>query len=351
MTARKQTHPARHIPERAPQIRPADADWVRIRRAYEQEGTSPKALCEQFGIASLTSVSRRVVREGWTRDIGLIADRLATRSVAFHEAAQAPTRRQKTARPITIDGEQPVLIPGADAPPGRRPRKTPVKPLPLPKAPRRNGHLPPPPTPWELSTDHNTMLTVFNLAQRQAAVRAQEIAGCDVLIGLGRVIVDALMRVVDIDGDPDDIGAARRQLLALNPDKDGLGTLAKVALGLIDGGARLKRRAFAMDAKGVDAPERLKPAQPRRSWRVWGRRCCCSCARPPMRSASCPGPWQAGRWRRPRGQPRTTHRRAALSADRGDVAVRFGQHSRQGSGQGDMAWLWGLPFVDEWIEM
>lgn len=248
--------------KRAPATPPSQADWAAIRLKFELQGASLVAICDEFRIASPTSVQRRASREGWQRNIGHIADRLATDVVAFHQAPLPMLR----AKAITIDGnsESAVPIPALNAALLFRPKKEPkpkrVKPEPEPKV-RARREPPPSTSPPTLPSDISTMLTVFNLAQRQAVVRSQEIEGGDVLIGLGRIIVDALMRVVDINGDPDDAVTARRQLLLLNPDKDGLGTLAKVALGLIDGGTRLKRRAFAMDAKGADAPEMIKPSR------------------------------------------------------------------------------------------
>lgn len=224
-----------------------EVDWETVKRDFEAFGASVTDICARYRIKSRTSVSRMIALHGWQRNVSAIADRMAANSVAYHEAmAPGATRGDRQSRDPLFPGAARLLaVPELQK---RRHRKSQAK-EPKPAAPASPAAAPP---LNRLSQDDNTRLTVLNLAQRQAVVRSQELDGGDVLIGLGRSIAGALLVLVDSDATTEAKRVVRTRLQELNPGKDSMASMAKIAAVLIDGGARLKRRALAMDGKQPD---------------------------------------------------------------------------------------------------
>ena len=177
-----------------------DLPWPQIRQQYETTDISIRQLAMQRGLASKTTLVRKIREEGWTRNIASIATHLSLVHVAGGgEPPPADGEAEK------IDGD--TLRREADA---------------------------------------AFFLTARNLASMQSRRVLRQVEIAEEIQAAARAIV---RRIAGVMTDDEDMVAHHIQRLSsLCPDGEKLATLVKSAADALDRAVVIERRALGMEA-------------------------------------------------------------------------------------------------------
>jgi hypothetical protein len=200
-----------------------DLPWEAIRRDWQTSSISMVSLARKYGVASTTTLTRRVVSEGWKRDADLIeANPSAGQSaVALRTPLDRPANMREP--PAPPDGSAPVDAAVAN------------------------------------ELDAELLLAQHDLAQAVATNARRHVALAVEVQRTGLLLLRRLQGVLRPLGDDAAAEALMlgnlQRLIRVNPDRETLVGLIAAAGKTIDLGLSMERRAIVANAASKLAPE------------------------------------------------------------------------------------------------
>jgi hypothetical protein len=217
--------------------------WRHIRETYETTEISYEQLAREWGMKSKTTIIRVAQREGWRKNVQRIADDMARAAVALD---------------AEIDGEKAKSRHRSrnfsETPPGIDPQK--IEPITTKTLDTLTGTTA---DTRAQDTEDLDVAVAVNLAKLQAEATRRHLAHARMVADIGVALVGHIYTLLS-STDPDAVGDSRMRLLTINPDKETLASLMKVAATMVESGSNMQRRALGMD-KGAVVQD-AKPAQP-----------------------------------------------------------------------------------------
>ena len=177
-----------------------DLQWPQIRQLYETTDVSVRQLAMQWGVASKTTLDRKIRDEGWIRNSTSIARHLTL---------------------VRVGGGG--LLPRSDG-----------------KAEKIHGET------WRREEDAAFLLTARNLASMQSKRMLRQLEIAEEIQAAGRAIIRHIEGVMTEDEDK--VGGHLKRLISLCPDGEKLSTLVKSTADAIDRAVIMERRALGMEA-------------------------------------------------------------------------------------------------------
>jgi hypothetical protein len=238
----------------SPRTTPRDLPWGEIRRQWETSEISVKALARQHGIASKTTVLRRLTDEGWKRDADVVEARQAFADSILDAGAIEGTAEDGAVRTIVAGWK-----PRGYRPPDPREAASQPKPGALRTA-----------VAVQADGMDAESLVACSLERRRETSFARQMALACVAQDTGLLLLRRVQGVLQPPcGDGDDAADAAalgnlQRLIRINPDRETLAGLVTTGTKAIELGVALERRALAGDgsvkpAPGSEAPASLAP--------------------------------------------------------------------------------------------
>lgn len=208
-------------------------DWRTIRAEYEQTDVSDTALAQRWGFKSGTTIARKRLAEGWTRDVEAVAANLVTRAVAGTARDPSFCRRRQNDQATTPRRASSVLPPAEVVAPEKKPD--------LATAHSRG---------WDLS-EADKLATAKDLATIRAEAIAAQLATADRMVTAGNLWLESLVAIASArdhsveSGQQSDFRDAVGRVSSVS-DKDTISSLMKSVASLLAEGVRIQREALGM---------------------------------------------------------------------------------------------------------
>jgi hypothetical protein len=232
-------------------------DWNVVRQDYERTSISIRELAARHGLKSDNSIRRRIVAEGWRRDIEEITAELVSAGVALpshvtahnaargaHKHAHQNSRRKSGASAARTADD----APRTSARTSQSDRT---------ERPARGDRV-----RSTADEDDRGLRTAKGLADiHQRSIRNQ-LDAAETARNAAVHILDGIARCLTAPAGSQELGEARGRLMMLSPDKDTMSTLSVSAIKLLEGAVIIERRALGMDRSlGPGANNPLGTAQ------------------------------------------------------------------------------------------
>jgi hypothetical protein len=224
----------------------ASLDWSQIRREYEA-GVSPSMLAQLHGIASVTTIRRKIAKEDWRTpdqrdaDAGKITQYVPPVAAPLPEQERVPDVPPSVALPEG-DGDA-EMIPAAEVIAEQALRDTAVQ--------------------IQAGRPEVEMPGTEQLAQLHTERIKEQLAISTRVTSAGLRVFEIITEMLDDDGEPESVGRARMALMKLtnmNPDRETLASLLKVASDVVSRGVAIELRALGMDIqRRPGAPSEAAP--------------------------------------------------------------------------------------------
>ena len=231
--------------------------WDLIRREYESTDISIDALSRKYGLASGTSVRRRIASNSWTRNPEAIAVYITTREIAGTTPENAPFRVSTATKKVRKTASAHILFSeqSEDMPPSPYTEEASGPVADATRAPPtiyQSGKRAPAPVGVEVG--ERELQTAGGLARQNIDVIRQQITSGDTIEQTGLDVLIKIQQYLTAEPESDVMTQAVRRLIGVNPDRETLAQLMMAATSLVKAGTAMKRQALAMDVvvKGAD---------------------------------------------------------------------------------------------------